>query len=277
MGRAQCCDTIERFAERYRVVPSDAARLIEQAVIGGDWGANGYTTMAQADRLASELGLGPESVLADIGCGRGWPGLYLAARTGCKVVLSDVPKEALRIAKGRAISEELEPRVTVVCASAIQLPFASESFDAVVHTDVLCCVWPKLTLIRECARVLRLGGRMAFLSIHPAADLTPSERRRASRDGPIHVALSRPHPELLARAGFLDTAEYDLTEEFAAVSQNWIDQWDLHRADMEALWGPDAYEERQRERQAQLRATQLGLLRRSLVSAHLNPRRPSAV
>jgi hypothetical protein len=118
---------------------------------------------------------------------------------------------------------------------------------------------------------------MAFLSIHPAADLTPSERRRASRDGPIHVALSRPHRELLARAGFLNTAEYDLTEEFAAVSQNWIDQWDLHRADMEALWGRDAYEERQRERRTQLRATQLGLLRRSLVSAHLSTRRPSAV
>jgi hypothetical protein len=27
MGRAPSCDTIERFAERYRVVPSDAARL----------------------------------------------------------------------------------------------------------------------------------------------------------------------------------------------------------------------------------------------------------
>jgi ubiquinone/menaquinone biosynthesis C-methylase UbiE len=277
MARAQCCDTIERFAERYRVVPSDAARLIEQAVIGGDWGANGYTTMAQADRLAIELGLGPDAVLADIGCGRGWPGLYLAALTGCRVVLSDVPEEALRIAKGRAGSEELEPRATVVCASAVQLPFVSGSFDAVVHTDVLCCVRPKLTLIRECARVLRPGGRMAFLSIHPAADLTPSERRRAARDGPVHVALSNPHRVLLARAGFLNAAEYDLTEEFIAVSENWIDQWDLHRADMEALWGRDAYEERQRERRAQLRSTQLGFLRRSLVSASLDPGRPAAV
>jgi hypothetical protein len=118
---------------------------------------------------------------------------------------------------------------------------------------------------------------MAFLSIHPAADLTPSERRRASRDGPIHVALSRPHRELLARAGFVNTVEYDLTEEFVAVSENWIDQWDLHRADMEALWGQDAYEERQRERRAQLRATNLDILRRSLVSANLNPIDPSGV
>jgi ubiquinone/menaquinone biosynthesis C-methylase UbiE len=277
MGRAHCCDTVEHFSERYGVVLSDGALLVEQAVIGGDWGANGYTTMAQADRLATELELGPGSVLADIGCGRGWPGLYLAALTGSTVVLSDVPKEALRTAKSRAGKEGLGPRATVVCANGVQLPFASGSFDAVVHTDVLCCVRPKLTLVRECARVLRPGGRMAFFSIHPAAGLTPSERRRASRDGPIHVALSRPHRELLARAGFLNTAEYDVSEEFATVSQDWIDQWDAHRADMEALWGRDAYVERQRERRAQLRSTQLGILRRSLVSTSTEARGQSRV
>jgi hypothetical protein len=32
---------------------------IERAVIGGDWGANGYTTMAQARLLAGELALRP--------------------------------------------------------------------------------------------------------------------------------------------------------------------------------------------------------------------------
>ena len=137
MGRAQCCDTIERFAERYRVVPSDAARLVEQAVIGGDWGANGYTTMAQADRLATELGLGPESVLADIGCGRGWPGLYLAARTGCAVVVTDLPMPGMRRAKQRKRDDGLASSPAVV-STARHLPFRPESFDAIVHTDVLC-------------------------------------------------------------------------------------------------------------------------------------------
>ena len=32
-------------------------RQIEQRVIGGDWGANGITTMAQADTLARQLHL----------------------------------------------------------------------------------------------------------------------------------------------------------------------------------------------------------------------------
>jgi hypothetical protein len=40
------------FQERYRNTPSLLTRQIEQRVIGGNWGANGFTTMAQADILA---------------------------------------------------------------------------------------------------------------------------------------------------------------------------------------------------------------------------------
>ena len=83
------------FQERYRSTPSLLAGQIEQRVIGGDWGANGFTTMAQADTLARELDLSAGDRLLDLGTGRGWPGLYLAARTGSAVVLTDLPLEGL--------------------------------------------------------------------------------------------------------------------------------------------------------------------------------------
>ena len=137
MRPAEDRDTIERFTNRYRVSPSETTRRIERAVIGGDWGANGYTTKAQADRLGAELDLGPESSLLDLGAGRGWPGLYLASVTRCRVVLADVPMEALRSAQLRASSEGLSERASPVCCSARNLSFPS-CFDAIVHTDVLC-------------------------------------------------------------------------------------------------------------------------------------------
>jgi hypothetical protein len=37
------------FEQRYSTAAAAVAREIERRVIGGDWGANGYTTMAQAD------------------------------------------------------------------------------------------------------------------------------------------------------------------------------------------------------------------------------------
>jgi SAM-dependent methyltransferase len=126
------------FDQRYGAALPPVARQIEQRVIGGDWGANGFTTMAQADTLARELGLSAADRLLDLGTGRGWPGLYLAARTGCRVVLTDLPLEGLRVAASRATSEGLAARAGVVAAAASALPFRACSFDAVIHTDVLC-------------------------------------------------------------------------------------------------------------------------------------------
>ena len=131
-------ETVERFAERYRVAQTEVTRHIELAVIGGDWGANGYATRAQADVLGRQLRLRPGRRLLDLGGGRGWPGLYLAASTGCRVVLADMPIEGLLTASGRARNDGLADRAVAVAASARRLPFRPASFDAVVHTDVLC-------------------------------------------------------------------------------------------------------------------------------------------
>ena len=72
------------------------------------------------------------------GSGRGWPGLYMAAGTGCRVVLTDLPLEGLRVAANRAASEALAARTGVVAAAASGLPFRAGSFDVIIHTDVLC-------------------------------------------------------------------------------------------------------------------------------------------
>jgi 2-polyprenyl-3-methyl-5-hydroxy-6-metoxy-1,4-benzoquinol methylase len=126
------------FEQRYGVAASPVAREIERRVIGGDWGANGYTTMTQADQVAAGLQLSAGDRLLDIGTGRGWPGLYLAARSGCGVVLADLPMEGLRVAAARAQADGLAARTSVLVAAASGLPFHAGSFDAIIHTDVLC-------------------------------------------------------------------------------------------------------------------------------------------
>ena len=126
------------FADRYAVERADVNRAVEQAVIGGDWGANGYTTMAQADELAGLLRVEAGQRLLDVGAGRGWPGLYLAASTGCSALLVDLPIEGLRQAQQRADAEGLSDRVSVVVGSASHLPLAPGTVDAVVSSDVFC-------------------------------------------------------------------------------------------------------------------------------------------
>lgn len=128
----------ELFGERYALDRQDINREIERAVIGGDWGANGYTTRAQADELGRLVGAAPGMRLMDVGAGRGWPGLYLAATTGCIVLLADLPIEGLRAARRRAAEEEIGDRVSTVVASAAHPPVRDRSIDGIVASDVFC-------------------------------------------------------------------------------------------------------------------------------------------
>jgi len=131
-------DLFTDFDRFHALAVHKVVRDTERRVLGSDYGATSYTTLAQADELAGLLGLTPDRLLLDIGTGTGWPGLYLAKATGCRVVLSDVPSEGLRIARKRSIDDGVGSRSQFVISSADALPFADGRFDAVTHTDVLC-------------------------------------------------------------------------------------------------------------------------------------------
>ena len=127
------------FSERYAVPTPLTMGDIERRVLGDGkaWGVNGYTTVAQADAIGRALELGPGRWLLDVGTGRGYPGLYLAAKTGCSVIGTDLPHEPLIAATRRATRENLKSAAFVTAAGGAQ-PFRERSFDAVVLTDVLC-------------------------------------------------------------------------------------------------------------------------------------------
>jgi hypothetical protein len=122
-------------------------------------------------------------------------------------------------------------------------------------------------VLRASRVLLGAGGRTAFFTIHPTPGLSPGRRRRAHRDGPVAVAAHRPHRDLLDDAGFVDIEEIDCTAEFATVARAWIEQCEQHRDHLVNLLGIAEYEQRQRDRRAQLLAVEDGLLRRSLLSA----------
>ena len=82
----------ERFAERYATARTELVDEIEARVIGAAWGANGYTTVAEADELARRLALGPDVPVAALAAasararreGLERSGAFVAAsRTGC--------------------------------------------------------------------------------------------------------------------------------------------------------------------------------------------------
>ena len=105
---------------------------------------------------------------------------------------------------------------------------------------------------------------MAYQVIHTAPALSQRERRRAHRSGPWAVASRHAPDELMRRAGYVDVAVVDQTEQFRTTAAAWISEWDLHRDELVTLYGDADFDARQQERNVQLQAIDDGLLRRSL-------------
>lgn len=174
----------------------------------------GYTTGDEAYRMAVLLGLRPSVRLLDVGAGSGWPGLYFAKETGCDVTLVDLPFAEIGAAHQRADRDRLSERSRVAVADGASLPFRDGSFDAVSHSEVLCCLEDKRGVLEACRRVIRDDGRMVFNVIWITPGLSPSDHERAQQAGPSFVEAETDYPSLLRETGWTVTDCLDISGDY---------------------------------------------------------------
>src|ERR1043165_3978145 len=62
----------------------------------------GFLTLSEAEHLRSLLSVGAGSTLADVACGAGGPGLWMAQQSGATLVGVDPAEPGLAIARRRA-------------------------------------------------------------------------------------------------------------------------------------------------------------------------------
>jgi cyclopropane fatty-acyl-phospholipid synthase-like methyltransferase len=117
-------------------------------------------------------------------------------------------------------------------------------------------------VLRASRRLLRPGGRVAFHTISVTPGLSRADHRRAMRAGPP-AADDKGGSELLARAGFIDVREYDVTEQYAATARAWREARLRHRDELRPL-DPAAYDDRIARGAEAIAAVGAGLLRRTL-------------
>jgi SAM-dependent methyltransferase len=127
----------------------------------------------------------PGARVLDLACGDGYGSAVLAAR-GCTTIGLDLDGPLL------AESARKYRGATFVAGSALRLPFADESFDAVGALQVIEHLVETDDLLREIARVLRPGGSLYVttpnidklpataskeFNPHHLRDFTPAELR----------------------------------------------------------------------------------------------------
>ena len=131
-------DNFPIFQERYAAPISEVGRAIEQEVFGHSSGVHRFTTLEEADALVAVLDTGSGCRILDLGAGRGWLAGYIAEASGCHVVSSDIPTDALAECTRRFSAPDLIGRASTVAADARALPFGPQGIDAVIHSGVFC-------------------------------------------------------------------------------------------------------------------------------------------
>lgn len=262
LAELACCHG--QFAELAR---ADAVRDLERSVYGCDYGGNGGATRSEAERVSALLALGPGARLLDAGAGSGWPALYLAQISGCDLVMVDIPLASLRIARERAVADGLFRRCAAVAADAAALPFADASFDAVNHSDLLCCTPDKLGVLRSCRRVARKGAAMTFSTIVLAPALTAAERAIAMASGPRFMASEEDAAALLAQSGWSLRERIDLTPAYASSMRSELEGMTLRADALTQVFGDEEFTRRLQRQEAALAALDAGFVRRELFVA----------
>ena len=122
-----------------------------------------FVTVADLRRIAQELAVEPQETFADLGCGRGGPGLWIARQTGASIGI-DVSPATIRHAAARASELGLQDRTQFQLDEFASTRLAARRLDRAMSTDALLFVPDLLAACQEMARIIRAGGCFVFTS-----------------------------------------------------------------------------------------------------------------
>lgn len=150
------------------------------------------------EHVLNHLDLHPHQLLADLGCGRGGPGLWLMRRTNARLIGIDFSAVALEHARARAADHLVSARFLL--GDFADLPLDDASVDRAVSVDALQYADDRIAAARQVHRILRPAGRLVLTGWHPR---TPGDQRLPARH------RSTDWPQVLHAAGFVAIACHD--------------------------------------------------------------------
>lgn len=117
------------------------------------------------EALAAAAGPVPGSNVLDVGAGLGGPGRWLATHYDCHVTCLDITPEYCEAAEALTKFTDLTSQVEVRQGDALHTPFEDQTFDLVWAQNAFMNIEDKSGLFKEMRRVLKPGGKIAFMEV----------------------------------------------------------------------------------------------------------------
>jgi SAM-dependent methyltransferase len=124
----------------------------------------GFFTVAEAQRMRELLQLGTGDVFADLACGAGGPGLWMAKQSGASLIGADPSAAGLSAARTRARAVGLADRSRFQQGSFEQTNLPDGAVDAAMSVDAFQYAPDKRAALAEFFRILRPGGRVSIIA-----------------------------------------------------------------------------------------------------------------
>jgi glycine/sarcosine/dimethylglycine N-methyltransferase len=117
------------------------------------------------ERIASDIGLGDEHEVLDVGCGFGALARYLAQEHGCRVTATNIAERELQWGRELTRRAGLADKVALEWADYHELPYDEASFDYYFSQEAFLHAADKPLVLSEAHRVLRPDGKLVFTDI----------------------------------------------------------------------------------------------------------------
>lgn len=217
----------ELIKEMYDIVYSEQARKIGKKIRDevlskdGNIGQNSILSKKEIELLAKKAKITSSSRILDICCGDGGISIYFAKKYKCQTMGIDFSNIGIRTADTLARARRTQRISHFAVSTAESLPFKTSYYDLVYSCDSFVHIYDKKTLLNECYRVLKPGGKLMFYDWVDMDGVPEDIQRNGKLWGYIYVISISDYKKLLEGTGFESTRVHDNSKKFSNIIAKW--------------------------------------------------------